>query len=174
MCVCVCAPIIIIIILSSCKTLSRYSFLSPIAPGRSSRPHPVSVQSCCRWVLVGHPTFALTCERVHQRTSLMNSFLFLQQYPASIVHLICMVVVMGGRWLYSCCFVGCCFQDLFNMTRTSLVQSPISFFSIHFVSIHVVHPNAARKNWVLLYQISLTITYIYIYILLQMPEITRI
>ena len=46
---------------------------------------------------------------------------------------------MGGKWPYSC-FVECCFQDLFNITCSILVQSPSSFFSMHFVSIHVVHP----------------------------------
>ena len=25
----------------------------------------------------------------------------------------------GGWWLYSCCFVGCCFQDLFNLYTKS-------------------------------------------------------
>ena len=28
--------------------------------------------------------------------------------PASPVHLALIVFVMGGRWPYSCCFVGCC------------------------------------------------------------------
>ena len=36
--------------------------------------------------------------------------------------------VMGGRWPYSCCFVGCCLQDLFNIARYILVQ----FFSNTF------------------------------------------
>ena len=27
----------------------------------------------------------------------------------------------GGRWLYSCCFVGCCLQDLFNIAPSILV-----------------------------------------------------
>ena len=47
---------------------------------------------------------------------------------------------MGGRWPYSCCFVGCCFQDLFNTARSILVQFPSSFFSIGFVSVNWVHP----------------------------------
>ena len=46
----------------------------------------------------------------------------------------------GGRWLYSCCFVGCCFQDLFNIACIILVQFLSSFFSIYLVSIHMVHP----------------------------------
>ena len=27
----------------------------------------------------------------------------------------------GGRWLYSCCFVGCCVQDLFNIAGSILL-----------------------------------------------------
>ena len=49
------------------------------------------------------------------------------------------VFVMGGKWLYSCCFVGCCIQNLFITAHSILVQLPSSFFSIHFVSVHVVH-----------------------------------
>ena len=47
---------------------------------------------------------------------------------------------MGGRWRYSCCFLGCCFQELFNIARSILTQLPSSFFSIQFVSVYVVHP----------------------------------
>ena len=47
---------------------------------------------------------------------------------------------MGGRWPNSSCFVGCCFQDLFNITCSILVQLQSSFFSIRLASIQVVHP----------------------------------
>ena len=46
---------------------------------------------------------------------------------------------MGGKWPYSCCFVGCCFQDLVNIAPNILVQFPTSFSSMNFVIIHVVH-----------------------------------
>ena len=36
--------------------------------------------------------------------------------------------------------MGFCFQDLFNIARSILVQLPSSFFSIRLVSVHVVHP----------------------------------
>ena len=29
-----------------------------------------------------------------------------------------MIWVMRGRWLYSCCFVGCCFQDFFKTSNS--------------------------------------------------------
>ena len=46
----------------------------------------------------------------------------------------------------------CCFQDLFNIDCSIIVQFPFSFFLILFVSSHVVHPywttdtTAARKK----------------------------
>ena len=46
---------------------------------------------------------------------------------------------MGGRWPCSCCFVGCCLQDLFNIACSILVELPSSLFSSRLVSIHVVH-----------------------------------
>ena len=72
----------------------------------------------------------------------MSSSLLLQQCPTCLFHLIWMVLEMGGKCTYSYCFVGCCFQDLFNMAHCILVQLPSSFFSIRLVSIHVVHPHS--------------------------------
>ena len=43
---------------------------------------------------------------------------------------------MGGGWSYSCCFLVCCF----HVTHSILMQLPSCFFSIRFVSVHVVHP----------------------------------
>ena len=70
----------------------------------------------------------------------MSSSLLCQQCPARLVHLTLIVFVIGGRWLYSCYFVGCCLHDLFNIACNILVQLPSSFFSIRLVSIHIVHP----------------------------------
>ena len=44
----------------------------------------------------------------------MSSSLLLQQCPACLVRLTCIVFVMGGKCLYSWCLVGFCRQDLFN------------------------------------------------------------
>ena len=44
-----------------------------------------------------------------------------QQCPVCLVRLTWIVFVIGGRWTYSCCFVGCCFQDLFNTACSILV-----------------------------------------------------
>ena len=42
---------------------------------------------------------------VHRSTSLMNSSLLLQQWPACLVRLTWIVFMMGGRWSYSWCRV---------------------------------------------------------------------
>ena len=95
-------------------TLSRHFSLSFIASGRSSELHPVYSHSCCMYVRAGRPAFARPYVGVHWSTSLMSSSLLLQQGPAFLVRLTWIVFVMGGRWPYSWCLVGCCRQDLFN------------------------------------------------------------
>ena len=102
-------------------TLSRHFSRSFIASGRSSRLHPVSSHSCCMYVRSGHPAFAWPYVGVHRGTSLISSSLLLQQCPACLVRLTCIVFVIGGRWPYSWCLVGCCGQDLFNIARNILV-----------------------------------------------------
>ena len=59
-----------------------------------------------------------------------------------------MVFEMGGMWLYSCCFVRCCFQDLLNIACSTLVQLPSRFFSIHLVNKWCIH--IAVWTWLLL------------------------
>ena len=101
--------------------LSRHFSLSFIASGRSSGLHPVSSHSCCMHVLLGHHAFVRPYVGVHSCTSLMSSSLLLQQCPACLVRLTWIVFVMGGRWPYSWCLVGCCRQDLFKIARSILV-----------------------------------------------------
>ena len=102
-------------------TLSRHFFLSFIASGRSSELQPVSSYSCCMYVRAGRPAFARLYVGVHRSTSLTSSSLLFQQCPACLVRLTWIVFVMGGRWPYSWCFVGCCLQDLFSIARSILV-----------------------------------------------------
>ena len=80
--------------------------------GRSSGLHPVSSHSCCMYVRAGRPAFAWPYAGVHGSTSLMSSSLLLQQCPACLVRLTCIVFVMGGKWSYSWWPVGCWRQDL--------------------------------------------------------------
>ena len=103
------------------QTLSRHSSLSFIALGRSSGQHPVSSHSCWMYVRAGRPAFARPCVGIHKSTSLMSSSLLLQQCPACLVRLTWIVFVIGGRWPYSSCLVGCCCQDLFRIARSILV-----------------------------------------------------
>ena len=93
-------------------TLSCHSSLSFNALGRSSGQHPVSSHSCWMYVHAGRPAFARPCVGVHKSTSLMSSSLLLQQCPACLVRLTWIVFVIGCRWPYSWCLVGCCRQDL--------------------------------------------------------------
>ena len=102
-------------------TLSRHFSLSFIAFDRFSGLHPVSSHSCCMYVRAGRPAFAWPYVGVHRSTSLMSSSLLLQQCPACLVRLNCKVFVMGGKWPYSWCHVGCCRQDLFNIALNILV-----------------------------------------------------
>ena len=97
--------------------LSRYISQSFIASGRSSGIHSVSSRM---YVRAGRPDFAWPYAGVHRSISLMSSSLFLQQCPACLVRLAWIVFVMGGRWPYSWCLVGCCRQDLFNIDATFL------------------------------------------------------
>ena len=91
-------------------TFSHHFSPSFIASGRSSGLHPVSSHSCCMYVRAGRPAFAQPYVGVHRSTSLMSSSLLLQQCPACLVRLTWIVFMMGGRWLYSWCLVGCCCQ----------------------------------------------------------------
>ena len=78
-------------------TLSRHFSLLLIASGRSSGLHPVSSHSCCMYVRAGRPAFAWPYAGVYRSTSLMSSSFLLQQCPACLVRLTCIVFVMGGN-----------------------------------------------------------------------------
>ena len=81
-------------------TLSRYFSLSFIASDRFSGLHPVSSHSCGMYVRAERPAFARLYVGVHRSTSLMSSFLLLQQCPACLVHLDWIVFLWweaGGR-----------------------------------------------------------------------------
>ena len=65
---------------------------------------------------------------VHVKESIENYRLWLlQQCSACLVHITCMVCLIGGKWPYSCCFVGFCFQNLFEIARNILSRSNQTF-----------------------------------------------
>ena len=110
-------------------TLSRHFSLSFISSSRSSGQHPVSSHSCwIMYVRAGRPAFARPCVRVHKSTSLMSLSLLPQQCPACLVRLTWIVFVIGGRWPYIWCLVGCCRQDLFKIARSSSLDGRKQFF----------------------------------------------
>ena len=46
------------------------------------------------------------------------TFIYILIYIYIYIHLyIWMILEMGSKWSYNSCFVGCCFQDLFNINR---------------------------------------------------------
>ena len=53
------------------------------------------------------PAFAWPYSGVHRSTSLMSLSLLLRQCLACLFRLTWIVFMMGGRWQYSCCSVGC-------------------------------------------------------------------
>ena len=65
--------------------------------------------------------FARPFEGVLRSTSRMSLSLLFLKCPACLVFLTWIVFVMGRKWPYSCCFVGCCLQDLFNIARSIIV-----------------------------------------------------
>ena len=95
--------------------------LSAITLGRFSRWHPVSSQN--PWMCL------------QKNVSLC---LFLEQCPACLVRLTWIVCEMRGRWPYSSCFVGCCFQDFFKRERNILVYFSPNFFFKCFVQVKVM------------------------------------
>ena len=119
--------IIIIIIIMSCRKhgypwpslASSPNCSLPLAGLQGYIPYP-HIAAVCMYVWAGRPAFARPYVGFHRNTSLKSSSLLLQQCPACLVRLTWIVFVMGGRWPYSWCLVGCCHQDLFSIARNIL------------------------------------------------------
>ena len=128
-------------------TLSRHSSLSFIALGRYSGQHPVSSHSCWMYVRAGRPAFARPCVGIHKSISLMSSSLLLQQCPACLVRLTWIVFVIGGRWPYSWCLVGCCRQDLFKIARSILLYWNIPIQNFLYISWYFDMEDLIYYSW---------------------------
>ena len=145
-------------------TLSRPFTLSFIASARSSGLHPVSSRSCCMYVRAGWPAFARPYEGVHRSTSLMSSSLLLQQCPACLVRLTLIVFVMGGRWPYSWCFVGCCLQEQLESANRNRSFPPFLIINMSTNSLNHYVFLAINKFLTINNLFKYIYIYIYIYI----------
>ena len=98
----------------SLATPPNHSSLPTGPQGYTPYPHRAAVFrfKLVTLLLLGH---------VKGSIGVYHSSLLLQQCPACLVRLTLIVFVMGGRWPYSCCFVGCYLQDLFNIAHSILV-----------------------------------------------------
>ena len=120
-------------------SLSHHPSLSSIAFGRSSGLHPVSAQLLyigSSWLFYLYSAVRRGSQEYITHELVPTSPAVSRTSGSSNFD----SFMMGGRWLYSYCFVRCCFQDLFNIARSILVSLPLSFFSIRLVSVHVMHP----------------------------------
>ena len=72
-------------------------------------------------IFAGRPTLVCPYVGVHRRMSLIISSLLPQQCPTCLIRLKLMDYGMGNKKLYNCCFVRCCFQDLFKIARSILI-----------------------------------------------------
>ena len=109
----------------------------PAGPqGYTPYPHRATV---CRCELVTLP-FLGHVVGVHWSTWLMSSSLLLQQCPACLVRQTLIVFVMGGRWPYSCCFVGCCSRTCSILLEEFLCSCRLAFSpSLSLASTWCIH-----------------------------------
>ena len=100
---------------------------------------PAALLSCILCLhRAGQPTLAHPCAQIYKRRL---------QCPTCLVCLIWIVCEMGGRWPYSCCFMGYCFKDLFKTAHNILCSSYLAF-SLCFLSIHMVNPYGESIWWI--------------------------
>ena len=92
---------------------------------KSFRRHTISAQSWGIYIFVGESTLGYPCIKVYRRMPLMSSSLAHQQCPACLILPICIVCVMGGKWLYSCIN----FKFLLPNSMYHLCVVPIKLFS---------------------------------------------
>ena len=81
------------------------------------------------------------CEGIHGSISFRSSSLLLQQCPTCLARLTLIVLVIGGRWLYSCYFVGCCLQDLFNIAHSIFMYSQVTLSNTNNLYCHIIFSN---------------------------------
>ena len=111
---------------------SHHSSLLPGLPNCILYPHRADVSSC--W-LANTGMFICQCPL----KNIANEFIFASPEVSYMSRSSWMVCEIGGKWPYSCCFVGCCFQNLFKTVCSIFVSFPSSHFSMRFtLSKHLV------------------------------------
>ena len=82
------------------------------------------------------------CEGIHSRNV---AYEFVLISPASLAHLIWIVLEIGCRWPYSCCFVGCCSLGFVQYQLVAFsVQFSSSFYCVCFITIIILSCHPAR------------------------------
>ena len=104
-----------------------HDFLLPFIPIIHISRQVFQIKSRSRYVLVGRPTLVCPYEGVYEicHFILASPAVYLMSCSSYLV------LEIGCKLLYSCCFIGCCFQDLFNIAHSILVLFPFVFFSIY-------------------------------------------
>ena len=77
---------------------------------------------------------------VHKKISLRSCLDYFSSAQHVLLILHWRVYEIGDKCPYNCFFVDCCFQDLFKIVCSILLQFPSSFFSRCFINIEMVHP----------------------------------
>ena len=119
-------------------TLSRHLYLSFIALRKSCRQYRYPRRADDRKFFAGQLTLVGPCVEVHRGRTLMSTSLHSPKYPACFI-----LLGWFAKWelkgTYRCCFVGCCFQDLFKTACTVLVWIPSFLLSVSVESIWCNH-----------------------------------
>ena len=123
-----------IYISSSCHAISMdildplpHPSLSSIASDRSSRSHSVSAQNCCMKFLAVHTALSRPCEGDPLEYVIYD---IVPTSPVCLVYLTWIVFVMGGKWLYSCCFVGCCSRTFCILLSAFLIYIYVFIYTV--------------------------------------------
>ena len=74
--------------------------------------------------------FVHSYEGVNRNILLISSSLLLHQNPTCLVCLTFIVFMMDGWWLYNCCLLRCCLQNLFKTARSILIYIYIYIYIV--------------------------------------------
>ena len=119
---------IIIHYISSCGA-TRMNFPNSLLPSisiihRFWQVFQATFHLCRELLLISSSWLSYTCASMWSSSLENIAYEFVFAPPEMSCMSCCLIWIdfeMGGRWPYSCCFTGCCFQDLFNIAHSILV-----------------------------------------------------